>query len=176
MKSFLQGGWLGHPLHPVMVHIPSSLLPAAFFLDALSFFGVAGQVLFQVSFYSILFGLLFTLLAVPFGLADWWDIKKDKPAWALGVYHMSFNMIAAVLWALNLGLRFQMIGEVQQTPGYLLALSAAGTLVLFISGYLGGRMVFGFGVSVARLSKDKWRQIAEEGGSRMKKDQEAKNG
>jgi hypothetical protein len=38
-----------------------------------------------------------------------------------------------------------------------------------VSGYLGGRMVFAYGVSVARLSKDKWRKIAEEGGSRTKK-------
>jgi uncharacterized membrane protein len=173
MKSFLQGVWIGHPIHPALVHIPTALLPAALVFDILSYFGVAGQVLFQVSFYSILLGLLFALLAVPFGFADWWDIKKDKPAWSLGVFHMAGNLFASVLWALNLGLRFALLGEVQQTPAYLLVLSALGTLVLITSGYIGGRMVFGFGVSVARLSKDKWQQIAEEGGSQIKKDQEA---
>jgi uncharacterized membrane protein len=168
MKSFLQGKWLGHPVHPVLVHFPTALLPSAFVFDVLSYVGIVSQVLFQLSFYAIAVGLLAALLAVPFGLADWWDIRKDKPAWSLGVFHMSINMIVSVLWALNLGLRFQLLGVVESSPGYLLALSAAGTLALFFSGYLGGRMVFAYGVSVARLSKDKWRRIAEKGGSRTK--------
>jgi uncharacterized membrane protein len=172
MKSFLQGEWLGHPLHPPLVHLPTALLPAAFVFDLLSFLGTAGQILFQISFYAILIGVLFAVMAVPFGLADWWDIRKEKPAWSLGVFHMALNMFATVLWALNLGLRFQLLGEVERVPGYLLVLSAAGTLVLFVSGYLGGRMVFGYGVSIARLSKEKWQKIAKKGGSRIKQDQE----
>jgi uncharacterized membrane protein len=169
MKDFLQGKWLGHPVHPALVHIPTALLPAAFVFDLHSYFGLAPQVFFQVSFYAIAAGLLVALLAVPFGLADWWDIRKDKPAWSLGVFHMTGNMAASVIWALNLGLRIPILTDAERTTGYLLALSAAGTLALLVSGYLGGRMVFAYGVSVARLSKDKWRKIAEEGGSRTKK-------
>jgi hypothetical protein len=39
------------------------------------------------------------------------------------------------------------------------------TLLLIASGYLGGRMIYAYGISVARLSKDKWRKIAERGGA-----------
>jgi hypothetical protein len=39
------------------------------------------------------------------------------------------------------------------------------TLLLLISGYLGGRMIYAYGINVARLSKTKWRKIAKEGGA-----------
>jgi hypothetical protein len=39
--------------------------------------------------------------------------------------------------------------------------------VLFVSGYLGGRMAFEHGVGVARMSKKKWRAIAEAGHARL---------
>jgi hypothetical protein len=35
------------------------------------------------------FGLVTALLAVPPGLADWAEIKKEKPAWKMGLYHMA---------------------------------------------------------------------------------------
>ena len=52
-----------------------------------------------------------------------------------------------------------------QLPGRLVGLSAFATLLLLISGYLGGRMIYAYGINVARLSKKKWRKIAQEGGA-----------
>jgi uncharacterized membrane protein len=167
MKDFLQGKWLGHPPHPAIVHIPSGLWPASLVFDILTNLGYGGNALFQVSFYAILIGLLAGLAAIPFGVADWWDIRKNKPAWPLGVFHMVLNSFALSLWALNLGLRAPVLADYASTPPLLLGLSIAGVLVLAASGYIGGRMVFGYGVSVARQSKDKWREIARQGGGRM---------
>jgi hypothetical protein len=47
----------------------------------------------------------------------------------------------------------------------VIALSALATLLLLGSGYLGGRMIYAYGISVARLSKKKWRKIAQAGGA-----------
>jgi uncharacterized membrane protein len=33
IKSFLQGKWLGHPLHPALVHIPVGAWTAALIFD-----------------------------------------------------------------------------------------------------------------------------------------------
>ena len=46
-------------------------------------------------------------------------------------------------------------------------LSILGTAILIISAYLGGRMTYHYGISVARMSKDEWRQIAEAGGANL---------
>ena len=49
----------------------------------------------------------------------------------------------------------------------LVALSALGTLLLVVSAYLGGRMVYDYGISVARHSKGRWQRLAEAGGARV---------
>jgi hypothetical protein len=40
-------------------------------------------------------------------------------------------------------------------------------VLVVVSGYLGGRMIYDHGISIARLSKDKWRSIAEAGGANL---------
>jgi uncharacterized membrane protein len=164
MIEFLQGKWLKHPLHPALVHIPTSLWPAAFVFDLLSQ-SASDNPFGQLAFYAILIGLVVAVLAIPTGYADWTDIKPEKPAWKLGLYHMILNLVITVLWGINLGLRVQSFQAGQAVPVGLLALSALATLLLLVSGYLGGRMIYAYGISVARLSKKKWRKIAVEGGA-----------
>jgi uncharacterized membrane protein len=164
MIDFLQGKWLKHPLHPALVHIPTALWPSAFAFDLLSQFR-ADNVFVQLAFYAILLGLLIALLALPTGYADWIDIRPEKPAWKLGLYHMILNVFISILWGINLALRVGSFQTATSVPLGLLVLSTLATLLLLISGYLGGRMIYAYGISVARLSKKKWRKIAQEGGA-----------
>jgi len=160
MKDFLQGKWFKHPLHPILVSLPTALWPAALVFDILSHTVSDGNVMVRTSFCAILFGLLGALLAAPTGLADWWDIKREKPAWKLGIYHLGLNITTTVVWLVNLLLRLGPnfdAAEVQPLP---LALSAVGTVLLIAATYLGGLMVYDQGISIARHSKKKWRGIA----------------
>jgi uncharacterized membrane protein len=164
MIDFLQGKWLKHPLHPALVHIPMALWPAAWIFDLISQFQ-ADNIFVQLAFYAGLLGLLVALFAIPTGIADWMDIGREKPAWKLGLYHMVLNGIVSILWAINLGLRAGSAQTATSVPLGLIALSGLATVLLLVSGYLGGRMVYAYGISVARLSKNKWRKIAEQGGA-----------
>jgi uncharacterized membrane protein len=164
MIDFLQGKWLKHPLHPALVHIPTSLWPTAFLIDVVSQFQ-PDNVFMQLAFYAILVGLIFALLAMPTGYADWTDIKSEKPAWKLGLYHMILNVIVAILWGINLALRLRELQTAVSVPLGLVGLSALATGLLLVSGYLGGRMIYAYGINVARLSKEKWRKIAQDGGA-----------
>ena len=65
LKAFLQGKWLGHPLHPALVHLPVGLFPAALLFDLLSRGGDGGNAIVQTSFYCIAVGLIVGLLAAP---------------------------------------------------------------------------------------------------------------
>src|SRR5437667_9812970 len=76
LKDFLQGKWLGHPLHPALVHVPLGSFTAALLFDVLSRVGVGGNAMVQTSFYCIAVGVIVALLAAPAGLADWLDIKS----------------------------------------------------------------------------------------------------
>ena len=167
MKQFLQGRWLGHPLHPFLVHLPTSLWPAALIFDILSNVSVGGNAMVQTSFYAILLGLLSALAAAPAGLADWLDIKPDKPARKIGLYHMSINLAVVAVQVVNVALRWGTFSTDSSVGALPLALSAVSVLSLIVSGYLGGLMIYDHGINVARLSKKKWRKIAEAGGARL---------
>jgi uncharacterized membrane protein len=164
MVDFLQGKWLKHPLHPALVHIPTALWPSAFLFDLISQFR-ADNVFVQLAFYAILLGLIVAFLAIPTGYADWTDIRPEKPAWKLGLYHMILNVIITILWGVNLALRGGGLQTDVSVPPGAVGLSALATLLLIVSGYLGGRMIYAYGISVARLSKKKWRKIAQQGGA-----------
>jgi uncharacterized membrane protein len=141
--------------------------PTALIFDVLSQWNVVGNAGVRLSFYAIALGLLVSLVAVPAGLVDWSGIKKEKPAWKLGLYHLILNLIVAVLFAINLGLRLRDFRDAKVVATAPLLLSLIGTSILVISAYLGGRMVYEYGISVARLSKKKWRHIAAQGGANL---------
>ena len=173
LTDILKGKWLGHPLHPILVHIPVGLWPSALVFDLLSRAGVGGNTMVRLSFLSIAAGLVVALLAVPTGIVDWSGIKKENPAWKIGLWHMGLNIVVAALFAVNLGLRVGTFRTATFVEGMLAGLSAIGVVVLFISAYLGGFMVYDRGISVARMSKKKWRKRAERGGANVPKEKKS---
>lgn len=164
LLDILQGKWLGHPLHPALVHVPIGAWIGACLLDLAVRLDWGGPILGQLALYLVIAGLLGAFAAVAPGIADWIEIKKEKPAWKLGLYHMALNLSAALIWAVNCGLR---IGADNVVTGPVLASSLLGTGVVLASGYIGSLMVFDHGISVARQSKAKWRSIAAQAGSRL---------
>src|SRR5438067_3411276 len=153
LKDFLQGKWLGHPLHPALVHVPTGLWPAAMVFDLVDFFGPAWDALVRASWGCIAIGLLAALGAIPAGLADWWDIKPGKPARTLGWWHMALNVVVFTLMAASLWLRCHQGLDAPRVAALPLILVAAANAILFVSGYLGGRMVYQYGIGVGRMSK-----------------------
>ena len=167
IKDLLQGKWLGHPLHPALVHVPTGLWPAALILDLISFFGDGSMAVVRAAFWCVCGGILGALVAVPAGLADWWDIKPGKPARKLGWWHMGLNSVVLLIFIASLCTRWASGLHHDHVDWVSLALCLAGNAILFVSGYLGGRMVYEHGTGVARMSKKKWRKIAEAGGARV---------
>jgi uncharacterized membrane protein len=165
--SFLKGKWLGHPLHPILVHVPMAMWPGALVFDFLSRCHIGGNAMVRLSFSAMVFGLVASLLAVPTGLLDWSGIKKEKPAWKIGLYHMSINLVVTLLFAVNLGWRWHTFREATQVDRTPFLLSLIGTALLIGSAYLGGMMTYQYGISVARMSKQKWRKIAQAGGANL---------
>lgn len=167
LLDILQGQWLGHPLHPAIVHVPVGLWPMATIFDLVVYFGPGGEVLARLAFYAVVVGLGAALLAVPTGVADWAPIKREKPAWKLGLYHLLLNLVAAIVWTINAGLRYDAFDEPATINPAVLVTSIVGTLLVLVGGYLGTRLVFAYGVSVARQSKKRWRAIAVKGGAKV---------
>src|SRR5688572_13184416 len=106
IKGILQGNFLGHPLHPALVHLPTGLFPAALVFDIVAMVRGGDDAAVRVGFWCIAIGIAAALAAAPAGLADWWDIKPEKRARKLGIWHLAINLFVLAIFAISLKLRW----------------------------------------------------------------------
>lgn len=131
----------GHPIHPMLVSLPIGLWVFSFVADLIVVAGNAAWV--GVAYYTMAGGLIGALLAAVFGFIDLLTITTGR-ARSIGVAHLLLNLTVVVLFAINWWLRSASVPP----PTGLVWLSALSVMLLAISGWLGGEMVFRHGVGV----------------------------
>jgi uncharacterized membrane protein len=101
-----------------------------------------------IAFYTLLAGIIGAAAAAVFGIIDWLSIK-DREVKKIADWHARLNVIALVIFAASFYLRTtsgsQMVSGNYTIP---LVFSVAGVILISISGYLGGELVFRHGVAV----------------------------
>lgn len=148
-NDFLQGRWLNHPLHPVLVHLPIGLWMLAAIFDVASWVIDDQPWLVPAAFYTILFGTISAAVASVPGFADYSDIRTDHPARSTATWHMRLNLAAVALYLLALVLRYPEL-HAEAAPVPAAAVSLLALLLVMVSGYLGGVMVYDDGIGVGR--------------------------
>ena len=133
----------GHPLHPIIVPLPIGLWIFSIVSDLIFKFGYGGPVWNDVAFYTLAGGIVGALIAALPGLIDLLSLENPKTK-SIAVWHMVINLLAVVLYCVNLWLRMH------RAPGDNLPiiLSAIGIVLIIISGWLGGELVYVRGVAV----------------------------
>jgi uncharacterized membrane protein/nitrite reductase/ring-hydroxylating ferredoxin subunit len=149
VRAVLQGKPFGHPLHPALVHLPIGLFVFSVLLDVASYLVADGNPFVRGAFYAMLFGVVAALVAAVPGLVDRAAIRADHPAKKTATTHMWLNIAMAVIFAIDLLLRANRLGE-SATPPLLFLLSLLGVAILAVSGYLGGTLVYDDGIAVGR--------------------------
>jgi uncharacterized membrane protein len=101
-----------------------------------------------IAFYTLLAGIIGAALAAVFGIIDWLSIK-DREVEKIADWHARLNVIALLIFAASFYLRTtggsQMVGGSFTIPPLL---SVVGVILISVSGYLGGELVFRYGVAV----------------------------
>ena len=139
LQDFLNGSWLGHSLHPVVVDVVVGGSTVAVFLQLLDWLGVADL---RVAILWVL-GLtwLSGLSAIFTGLTDFKDTGTGDERHVVGL-HGLINIVATlVLFAAFLA----MLAEADALGGWLIV---AGFLVLSVGAFIGGHVVFKYGYMV----------------------------
>lgn len=132
----------GHPIHPMLVPIPIGLWVFSFVCDLIYGWGSGQAVWETVALYAMVGGILGALAAAIPGLVDLLSLPAAPKRTAL--IHMAINLTIVVLYVINVYLRIGM-----QTPTSApIWLSAIAIALLLVSGWLGGKMVYVFGVAV----------------------------
>lgn len=141
LRDFLNGTWLGEPLHAVLTDLPVGAWTAAMVFDVLDWaldqpqFALAADA-------SIGIGLAGAAGAAVTGITDWSDV--DPPARRLGLVHGLLNLGATTLFATSLVLRRRK----HRKSGR--AISALGYAVMGYAAHLGGKLVYEHRVGIDR--------------------------
>jgi uncharacterized membrane protein len=133
----------GHPLHPMLVALPIGLWTFSLIADLIYHWGFGGPTWGVVAYYTVAAGIVGALLAAVPGLIDLLSIT-DPRARRTGIAHMVINLVVVGLYVWNFLLRrAEGAGTVHG-----IALSVVAIALLCVSGWLGGEMVYVYGIAV----------------------------
>ncbi len=137
----------GHPIHPMLIPFPIALWVFSLVADIVYLW--RDNPIWEVfAFYTLLTGCLGAIAAAVFGLIDYFAIE-DKRVVKVANWHARLNVLALLLFAASWYLRTNngsdMVNDSLTIP---MALSVVGVIVVTISGWLGGELVFKHGVGV----------------------------
>jgi uncharacterized membrane protein len=129
----------------MLVVFPIGLWTFSLVADLVYLWGLGTSTWSVVAYYTMIGGLVGALLAAVPGLVDLIALHDPK-AKRIGIAHMAINLVAVALYASNIYLR--------SAPGFdtrlPIALSVIGIGLLSVSGWLGGELVYVYGIAVGR--------------------------
>lgn len=141
IRNFLNGTWLGEPLHVVLKDVPIGAWTVAMFFDVFDSSGRSREFALAAEA-SIAIGILGAVGAAATGLTDWSDV--DPPARKMGLLHGLVNVGATALFTTSLLLR----RNKSRAGGRVAA--ALGYALMTYSAHVGGKMVYKHRVGVDR--------------------------
>lgn len=148
--GYLVKGLPGHPLHPPLTDATIGIYTFATVAAVLSTLGVAEHNLARAWWLALVVGLVTTALTALTGLIDWLGIERGTELWKTATMHMIAMLSATVVFliAAIAGHNGYTEGEIY-TGGVVLTL--AGFALLTLGGWLGGAVVFTYGMRVLNL-------------------------
>lgn len=148
--NYLIRGLPGHPLHPPLTDVTIGTYTFATIAAVLSKLGVAERGLAQAWWLALVVGLVVTVPTALAGLADWLLITRGSPLWRTATMHLTAMVTATVFFLLAAVFGHACYTEHDITIGPFL-LTLVGFVLLTTGGWLGGAIVFRYGMRVAKI-------------------------
>jgi uncharacterized membrane protein len=153
MFSWLYRGTPGHPLHPPLTDATIGVYTFATVGAVLSKLGVAEEEFAQGWALALIVGLVFSAPTALTGLADWVRISRGTPLFRTATAHMVAMLFATAFFLISIGAGYNdgMDGAV---PDGAFVLTLVGFVLLTVGGWLGGTVVFHYGMRVLNLVEE----------------------
>jgi uncharacterized membrane protein len=140
-------GPYGHPFHPMLVTVPIGAWLCSVIFDVASHLADPATTFATGAEWLIGIGVLGALAAASVGFLDFLTIPAGTPAHRTAVTHMVLNLAVTVAFAANFAWRLG--SDNTATSSGPLAVSVVSLLALSLSGALGGKLAYHYGVRVA---------------------------
>ena len=132
----------GHPVHPLLIHFPTALLPMDLGLSVL-YYTTADASFYQAGAYCLWAGAALGILAAVTGLIDFIAIPRaDKTAVALALYHGFLNGLLILIFAVIAYKSWQSFPSPFLVGIKGLIIKSILVITLFVGNYLGGRLIY----------------------------------
>jgi uncharacterized membrane protein len=151
--DWLYRGTAGHPLHPPLTDATIGTYTFATVAAVLSKVGIAEQEAAQAWTLALIVGLIVTGAAALTGLADWVRIERGTALFRTATAHMIAMLLATALFLVSIGAGYS-DGIDGALPDGAFILTLAGFFMLTVGGWLGGSIVFNYGMRVLNLVEE----------------------
>jgi uncharacterized membrane protein len=145
--SPLLAGPYGHPLHPLLVAVPIGAWVCSVVFDLASHLTGPDADLAVGATWLVAIGVVGALASATVGFLDFVLIPAGTPAHRTALLHMSLNLLVTGGFAGDVAWRLHAASGA--TPAGPLVLSLVCLAGLTVSGWLGGRLAYRYGVRVA---------------------------
>lgn len=131
-----------HPLHPMLVGLPIGLFAWTFATDLIYLTAGRDHQWYAIAFWSGIAAMISALVAALPGFGDLVTIARKSDALGIAIVHMLLNLTVLLFFfvAMLLMLNDNAIGGPKLVSA--VTLHGAGLILLGLSGWLGGEMVF----------------------------------
>lgn len=146
--DIVEGKFLGHPNHALLIHFPSALLPISFLFDLMSFF-IDGAALAKASFYCLAVGLVFVVPSMLTGFLDYFGMPKGSEQKKMATTHWIINTLASGVLLVSLLLRLTDL-DAPRSEVLWTAISFVGVSMIIVGNYFGADLIFRMGMRVHR--------------------------
>lgn len=154
LQDLLNGSWLGHSLHAVLVDVVVGGTTAVVLLDVLRvFFTVDG--LETAATWVLGLCALSALGAILSGLTDYKDTSPNSDERDVAGLHGLINIVATIFFAVSF---FQRLGSAHDAAFWVLLI---GYLVVSVGAFIGGHVVFKYGYMVNHNAFSKGKRAKE---------------
>jgi uncharacterized membrane protein len=131
----------GHPMHMMLIHFPSALLPMDLACSVIYLF--TKDVTFtNASYYSMCGGVALGWMAIIFGLFDLLNIFKSKPeAMRKALLHGGINSAVIIAYSVLAFLQYRNYPKLEPDGSSMVAIKFIIITFMIVGNYLGGSLI-----------------------------------
>ncbi len=150
-----------------MVLLPVGMWVASLIFDIV-YLSTRNPFWHDAAYWNILFGVIAALVAAVSGMTDLFTLPMRNEARRIGWTHMTLNVSIVVLFIINLIIRAQTGGALIGTPlTWTFVLNVVAVVMLLVSGWLGGEMIYRWGVAVPEETAERLAPVSRPEAARV---------
>ena len=140
-------GFPGKPSHPPLTDVAVGAYTAGVAMLVAGVFGLEEEQMAHGALLAIGVGLAVSLPTAVTGLLDWWQIEKGTPRRTVATVHLIAMLLATAAFAVTFVTHLDGYDD-GTVEGFVAVLGLIAEGLLTAGGYLGGTLVFVYGVRV----------------------------